>query len=113
MKFKIVLINFPFDNFSETKLRPSLCLTETISKYRHIIFAPLTSNLTNVTETFDLAIENTDPDFKSTGLKVSSIIKLHRLLTASDSIIQSTIGVLPETYHVEVYDRLKKLFNIQ
>lgn len=112
MRFNIVLIRFPFDNLSETKLRPSLCLTDTISKYKHIIFAPITSNLNNVTERFDLIIENTNVDFKQTGLKVSSVIKLHRLLTASDNIIQSTIGYLPETYHAQVYEKLKLLFSI-
>jgi len=70
MKFEIVLINFPFDNFSETKLRPALCLTEPLSKYRHIIFAPITSNLNNATENTDLIIENTAVDFDKTGLKV-------------------------------------------
>jgi len=112
MKFEIVLINFPFDNFSETKLRPALCLTEPLSKYRHIIFAPITSNLNNATENTDLIIENTAVDFDKTGLKVSSVIKLHRLITASDSIIQKTIGVLPIPYHINVYDKLKLLFSI-
>jgi mRNA interferase MazF len=113
MKFKIVLINFPFDNYSETKLRPSLCLTDPISKYKQIIFAPITINLNNATENSDLIIENTTDEFEKTGLKVSSVIKLHRLITASDKIIQKTIGILPESYHTVVYEKLKTLFNIK
>jgi len=112
MKFEIVLINFPFDNFSETKLRPALCLTEHLSKYRQIIFAPITSNLNNATENTDLIIESTKVDFDKTGLKVSSVIKLHRLITTSDTIIQKIIGVLPIPYHINVYDNLKLLFSI-
>ena len=87
-------------------------LTEPLSKYRHIIFAPITSNLNNATENTDLIIENTAVDFDKTGLKVSSVIKLHRLITASDSIIQKTIGFLPIAYHINVYDKLKLLFSI-
>jgi mRNA interferase MazF len=112
MKFEIVLINFPFDNFSETKLRPALCLTEPLSKYRQIIFAPITSNMSNAIENTDLIIENSAVDFDKTGLKVSSVIKIHRLITASDNIIRKTIGVLPLAYHLSVYDKLKLLFSI-
>ncbi len=57
MKFKIVLINFPFDDFTESKLRPALCLTEVISKHNQIILAAITSNLNNATEVTDLIIK--------------------------------------------------------
>ena len=39
MKSKIVLIPFPFDNFSEVKIRPALCLTNKVGKYDHIVVA--------------------------------------------------------------------------
>ncbi len=35
MKFKIVLVTFPFDDFSDSKLRPALCLTDPISGHKH------------------------------------------------------------------------------
>jgi mRNA interferase MazF len=112
MKYKIVLINFPFDDFSTSKLCPALCLTNPISKHAHVILAPITSNLDNATEPTDIIIENTVPAFQETGLKVSSVIKLHRLLTASDSIIQKTIGFLPPAFHQEVSEKIKQLFHI-
>lgn len=112
MKFKIVLINFPFDDFTQTKLRPALCLTDFISKHQQIVLAPITSNLNNATEITDLIIEITNTGFEKTGLKVSSVIKIHRLLTTSDKIIQKTIGDLPESFHQEVYEKIKLLFNI-
>jgi len=112
MKFKIVLINFPFDDFIETKLRPAICLTNIISEHRHIILAFITSNLNNATEITDLIIEETNVDFEKTGLKVSSVIKMHRLITASDNIIQKVIGFLPGSYHSNVDDKIKSLFNI-
>ena len=39
MKGKIVLIQFPFDDLSSSKVRPAYCLTNTIGAYQHIIFA--------------------------------------------------------------------------
>ncbi len=112
MKFKIVLINFPFEDFSGFKLRPALCLTDYISKHKHVIFAPITSNLNNATEISDLKIQTADKDFYVTGLKVSSVIKLHRLVTASDYIIKKVIGFLPESYHNITDEKIKLVFNI-
>ena len=112
MKFKIVLIDFPFDDFSESKLRPALCLTNPISKHKQIVLAVITSNLQNASEITDIVIEKTQTDFGITGLKASSVIKIHRLLTTTDKIIRKTIGELPESYHFEVYEKIKKLFEI-
>ena len=112
MKFKIVLIDFPFDDFSESKLRQALCLTNPISKYKQIVLTVISSNLQNANEITDIIIEKTQIDFNRTGLKVSSVIKIHRLLTTSDKIIRKIIGDLPESYHSEVYKKIKKLFEI-
>ena len=83
-----------------------------ISKHKQIVLAVITSNLQNANEITDIIIENTQIDFAITGLKVSSVIKIHRLLTTSDKIIRKTIGDLPETYHSEVYEKPKKSFDI-
>ena len=112
MKFKIVLIAFPFDDLSGTKVRPAVCLTDFISQHNHIIFAFITSNISAATELTDLIIEDSNVDFEHTGLKVSSVLKLRRLLTISDNIIQKVIGILPESYHTEVDTKLKLLFNL-
>ncbi|MGN6803073.1 MAG: type II toxin-antitoxin system PemK/MazF family toxin [Ginsengibacter sp.] len=112
MKFEIVLLNFPFDDFSTSKLRPAVCLTNPISKHGHVILAPITSNLRNATEPTDILVTTAHSDFISTGLKVSSAIKLHRLLTASEIIIQKSIGHLPVSFHAEISDKLKQLFEI-
>lgn len=42
MKNKIVLVPFPFDDFTASKVRPALCLTNITGKHRHIIIAFIT-----------------------------------------------------------------------
>ena len=42
VKGKIVLVSFPFDDFSEEKIRPVLCLTEYIGPHKHILVAFIT-----------------------------------------------------------------------
>lgn len=39
MKGKVVLIQFPFDDLSSSKVRPAYCLTNPIGTYQHVIFA--------------------------------------------------------------------------
>ena len=39
IKNTIVLVPFPFDDFSNLKVRPALCLTSEIGKYNHVIIA--------------------------------------------------------------------------
>ena len=95
MKNKIVLVPFPFDDLSGTKVRPALCLTDSISVYDHIVIAFITSQVQKATEASDLAILHIDPNFSQTGLKVDSAIRLHRVVTIPGSLIQKQLGVLP------------------
>jgi len=39
IKNSIVLVPFPFDDFSVLKVRPAICLTSEIGKYNHVIIA--------------------------------------------------------------------------
>jgi len=41
IKNSIVLVPFPFDDFSASKVRPALCLTSEIGQYDHVIIAIL------------------------------------------------------------------------
>lgn len=113
MKYKIVLIPYPFDDFSEKKVRPSLCLTNPISKHRQIILAPITSNIVNATEVTDLILKDDSLGFERTGLKTSSVIKLHRLITVSEDFILKIIGFLPDTYYDDVSKKIKLLFEFK
>jgi mRNA interferase MazF len=95
-KGKVVLVPFPFDDLSTVKLRPAVCLTEPIGPHRHVILAFISSRIpTNLLfssvflmkskkrkvwllET-DLVLDSSQTDFATTGLRVSSILRLHRL----------------------------------
>jgi mRNA interferase MazF len=111
MKYKIILVPFPFDDLSASKVRPAICLTNEIRPYGHVVLAFITSNITNTAST-DVVIENTDADFSTTGLKVSSAIRLHRLMTVSRSIIKKQLGELSASRRSDVDDRLRELFGL-
>jgi len=45
IKNSIVLVPFPFDDFSASKVRPALCLTNEVGKYKHVIIAFISSKI--------------------------------------------------------------------
>ena len=68
-KNNIVLVPFPFDDLSTTKVRPALCLIERLGGHDHGGVAFITSQVPGVGPTVIL-IEPTDEDFAQTGLRV-------------------------------------------
>ena len=43
MKGKVVLVPFPFDDLSTSKVRPAVCLTYPVGPHRHVIMALISS----------------------------------------------------------------------
>jgi mRNA interferase MazF len=44
-KGKVVLVPFPFDDLSATKVRPAICLTDPLGVHRHVVLAFITSRI--------------------------------------------------------------------
>ncbi len=112
-KHKVVLVPFPFDDLTGTKVRPAVCLTDPIGSYRHIVLAFITSRVTKGGLATDLVLDANDPDFSSTGLRLSSTLQLHRLMTATTSLIRRQLGNLSPALQAEVENRLRKLFGLR
>ncbi|MEA3336336.1 MAG: type II toxin-antitoxin system PemK/MazF family toxin [Chloroflexota bacterium] len=112
-KYKVVLVPFPFDDLSSSKVRPAVCLTEPIGQYRHVVLAFITSRIPEEILATDILIATDDEDFETSGLRVSSTLRLHRMMTATVNIIQRELGQLPETKQEIVKSRLRALFDLQ
>ncbi len=113
MKHKVVLVPFPFDDLSSAKVRPAVCLTEPIGEHKHVVLAFITSRVPEKRLSTDLVFTETDKDFPSTGLRVSSALQLHRMMTVASSIIVRELGLLPTSKQREVEEKLKVLFGIK
>lgn len=110
MKYKVVLVPFPFDDLSSSRLRPAVCLTNCIGIYNHVVCAFITSNISAKIEPSDIQLFSNDPNFTLTGLKVNSVIRLHRLVTIPERLILRILGELPIITIEEVHTKLKQLF---
>lgn len=98
MKYKIVHVPFPFDNLTANKVRPAVCLTDEIKPYNHVVPAFITSRVSASVSATDFVIDKSNADFTATGLKVSSTVRLHRLMTVTKSIVLRELGSC--LYHI-------------
>ncbi len=80
----IVLLKFPFTDGITFKKRPAIIIKDT--KDGDVVVARITSQLIN-TE-FDVFIEN----WRESGLKLPSVIRLHKLASLEKNIIDAILG---------------------
>ncbi len=111
-KHKIILVPFPFDDLTTNKVRPAVCLTNSIGPHNHVIVAFITSRAPIVLLASDFLIDVDRDGFAQTGLRVSSTLRLHRLMTLSTGIIERELGRLPAWMGLEVESRLRALFGL-
>lgn len=112
IKGKVVLIPFPFDDLSSSKVRPAVCLTDRIAPYDHVVLAFISSQITSSPHPTDLILEPTDADFRATGLRVRSVIRVHRMMTATTQIIVRQLGQLSPGQQGQLAEKLRVLFGL-
>ncbi len=111
-RHKVFLVPFPFDDLSNTKVRPAICLTDPIGPHRHVVLALITSQPVSAPLATDLLLDAHHADFSTTGLRVTSTVRLHRLITVSTSMLARELGVLSPALQVQVTARLRHLFQL-
>ena len=112
IKNSIVLVPFPFDDFSSVKVRPVVCLTSEIGRYKHVVVAFISSNISNYNENLDILIKKDSDLNKNTGLLVNSVIKIHRITTIPKHLIKRRLGTITPKLSNKIYSNLAQLFEI-
>jgi mRNA-degrading endonuclease toxin of MazEF toxin-antitoxin module len=118
----ICLVEYPFTDKPEAKKRPVfiaeplegtlLALTdgEGSPSGSHAVFIPITSRL--IHGIYNVPVLDSHPDFKETGLKVSSTVLCWNLHTIHKAMIKHKLGKAPESLRTEVKDRLRALLRL-
>lgn len=109
---RVVLVSFPFDDRSTSKLRPAVCLTDPVGPFQHVTVAFVTSRTPSDLLPTDLVIGVQRGDFGATGLRATSTVRLHRLLTVGVGAIERDLGRLSRALQADVDDRLRHLFGL-
>ena len=102
----VVLTPFPFTDLSGQKVRPALVVFRSDRPGRDVLLAFITSQQSSISSHTDVLIDRSHPDFTSTGLKVSSVVKLEKLVTIEHSVVLGELGELSATLIKEVNEKL-------
>jgi len=89
---QVVVFRFPQTDFEEGKLRPALLLGKLPGEYDDWLICMVSSQTRQYISGFDEVIEDSSKDFKQSGLKVTSVIRVGRLAVVSGDILLGAIG---------------------
>ena len=106
----LVLIQFPFTDLSAQKLRPALIVGRVTGD--DIIVAFISSRVSNADPNAEHALGPTDAEFRMTGLKSASLIRLNKLATLHRDLVRRRIGQIGTATHRAVATGLRHVFQI-
>ena len=106
---EICLASFPFGDTAGMKLRPVLVLTGPIGPIPEVLVAYISSVLPSALMPSDLVLDQAKPEFRPTNLKITSVLRLHKLATIHASMIARRLGTLPQSQQTTVSAKLRDL----
>lgn len=93
VKGSIVLVNFPFTDLSQTKLRPAIILWID-SGGSDVVVCAITSQKTDQIFGGELLLDAANSEFSQTGLRVTSKARVTRIATLSRQLVVRKLGDL-------------------
>jgi mRNA interferase MazF len=89
---QIVLFRFPQTDQTAGKLRPALVIRRLLGQHNDWLICMISSNLDQEVPEFDEVITPDDFDFKESGLKVASLIRIGRIAVVDGDILLGKLG---------------------
>ena len=109
-RWDVVLLAYPFDDWSGAKVRPAVVLSSDDYHRRResAVLVLITSN-TELRSDFDILIADTHPEFIRTGLAKSSVIRVDMIWTLKQVLVRRTLGSVGNALRNEVMTRVRRL----
>ncbi len=105
---EIVHAAFPFTDLTSAKRRPCLVLAQ-CDWPEDFLVAFITSSSGAPASARAVDVGPSHAEWRKTGLKRSSLIRVDKLTTLHESVISGAIGVLPEDVMKAVREKLRTL----
>ena len=101
----IILLNFPFSNLKQSKVRPAIILSNNKhnKKSDDIVVVPLTSNLQQTD--YDMLISN--KNLEKGNLIVNSRVKVDRIFSVDKKLVKIDIGRIDK----QTFSKIKTIFS--
>lgn len=109
----VVLTPFPFTDLSGQKVRPALVVSRSDRPGPDVLLAFMTSKRPPTLAQSDLVVDNGHADFARTGLKVSSVVKLDKLVTVEQAILLGELGEFSASLLHEVNEKLRHALELE
>jgi mRNA interferase MazF len=110
-KGDIVLVLFPFTDLTQTKLRPGVVLWASETS-PDVTLGFISSQNVNQLEVGEFKLDQTDPEFSQTGLKIASKVRLNRIATLERGLLQRRLGKLSTFQMQQLNSALKEIFQL-
>jgi len=101
-------LNFPQTDFSPTKLRPVLLLSQFPGDYDDWLICMISTKKHQYIEGIDEIITEESSDFTKSGLKAESIIRTTRIAVVSGNILVGSIGEISQKRLTQIKKNLAK-----
>jgi len=88
----IVLFKFPQTDQTVGKLRPALVIRRLPGVHDDWLICMISSQLSQQIPDFDEVINEADMDFKQSGLKTASVVRISRLAVVNRTILLGSVG---------------------
>jgi mRNA interferase MazF len=108
----VVLVPFPFADLSGRKMRPAAIVSAN-PQGSELIVAFITSVLTNRSPSgAEVELLQSDPEFRISGLKADSLIRLDKLVTLSSNVISRRLGTTGPATQTRIAAMLRRTFDL-
>lgn len=102
----VVLVPFPFTDLAGSALRPALVISPGPIG-RDVILAAISSVVRGESYATDYQVPRAHDEFATTGLRVTSVVRLHKLVTVEQGIVIRRLGRFGPRLLAEVDRRLR------
>src|SRR4051794_10042161 len=96
-----VLTRFPFTDLTGSSVRPALIVSQGPIG-QDFVLAGISSVVRGALASTDLRVDAAHPGFPLTGLRVTSVIRLHKLAAVEQSVIVRRLGHVGPQLQAEV-----------
>ncbi|HUY12051.1 MAG TPA: type II toxin-antitoxin system PemK/MazF family toxin [Terriglobia bacterium] len=103
----VVLVPFPFTDLAGSALRPAFVVSPTPIG-QDVILAAISSVVRGDSYPTDCLVPSAHAEFANTGLRVTSVVRLHKLVTVEEGVVVRRLGRFGPRLSAEV-DRLLRV----
>jgi mRNA interferase MazF len=107
----VVLTQFPFTDLKGVSLRPALVVSQGAIG-QDLVLSAISSVLRGQLAPTDLTVDVGHPEFRLTGLRVTSVFRLHKLATVQDAVIVRRLGCIGPQLQADIDKQLRVVLGL-